>query len=223
MELASGKEPCGASKRQRVGRSRKRHGASKRQRAVRSRKRQKVGIITATLLLGARKRQKVGIITATLLLCLCASCVYRLSNLHSPAPTKIALEAIYNTEARHIPHEHIWQAVQAMLARSGRLAAYHEAEQLLRVHLRDSTVSSVSAHAQLQLTAAVELWDLRQRKLLFSTTYRLDSTYQTVFAAEEVPRTRWFVQSEATRTAAVASIGAELARRVRRDLFVAFD
>ncbi len=191
--------------------------------AVVARKWQEVGIVAATLLLGARKRQKVGILTAMLLICLCASCVYRLSNLHSPAHTKIALEAIYNTEARHIPHEHIWQAVQAMLARSGRLAAYHDAEQLLRIHLRDSTVASSSAYAQLQLTAAVELWDLQQRKLLFNTTYRLDSTYQTVFAEKEVPRTRWFVQSEETRTAAVVSIGAELARRLRRDLFVALD
>ena len=187
------------------------------------RKRQKVGISTAMLLLGARKRQKVGISTAMLLICLCAGCVYRLSNLHSTAHTKIALEAIYNTEARHIPHEHIWQAVQAMLARSGRLAAYHDAEQQLRIHLRDSTVASSSAYARLQLTAAVELWDLRQRELLFNTTYRLDSTYQTIFAAKELPRTRWFVQSEETRATAVASIGADLARRLQRDLFVALD
>ena len=160
---------------------------------------------------------------AVLLCLIFGGCVYRLSNLHSPAYTKIALEAIYNTEARHIPHEHIWQAVQAMLARSGRLAAYHDAEQLLRIHLHDSSVASASAYTQLQLTAAVELWDLRQRKLLFDTTYRLDSTYQTVFAEKELPRTRWFMQSEEVRTAAVVSIGTELARRLWRDLFVALD
>ncbi len=163
------------------------------------------------------------IVVSGLTLCLGAGCVYRLSNLHSPARTRIALEAIYNTEARHIPHEHIWQAVQTMLARSGQLAAYHEAEQLLRIHLRDSTLSSSSAHAQLQLTAAVDLWDLHRRQLLFNTTYRLDSTYQTVFTEQEVPRRRWFMQAEAQRTAAVASIGAELARQLRRDLFVALD
>lgn len=162
---------------------------------------------------------------AGLLLCLCAhsSCVYRLSNLHSPVHTKIALEAIYNTEALHLPHEHVWQAVQAMLARSGRLSAYRDAEQLLRIHLHDSEMSSSSAHTHLQLAATVELWDLRQRKLIFNTTYRLDSTYQTVFAAREVPRAHWFVQAEDLRTAAVASIGADLARRLQRDLFVTLD
>lgn len=163
------------------------------------------------------------VVVRGLALCLCASCVYRLSNLHAPPRTKIALEAIYNTEARHIPHMHIWQAVQSMLARSGRLAAYREAEQLLRIHLRDSTLSSSSAQAHLQLTAAVELWDLRQRKLIFASTYRLDATYQTVFAAQEVARARGFVHAEGRRTAAVASIGAELARHLRRDLFVPLD
>ena len=152
---------------------------------------------------------------------LCCGCAYRLSNLYTPASSKIALEAIYNTEARHLQHVHVWQAVQTMLARCGRLAPYREAEQLLRIHLRDSAVSSSSAYAQLQLSAAVELWDLRQRRRLFHTTYRLDSTYQTVFST--MPRTRWYMQSETTRAAATARIGAELARRLRRDLFVTLD
>ena len=158
-----------------------------------------------------------------LLLCLCVSCVYRLSNLHAPPHTKIALEAIHNAEARHIPHEHIWQAVQAMLSRRGQLAAYRDAAQLLRIHVRDSSVSSSSAHAQLRLTAVVELWDLLQRKLIFNTTYHLDSTYQTVFAENQLPRTRWFVRSETQRHAAVASIGDELARRLQHDMFVTLE
>ena len=162
-------------------------------------------------------------VTALLALCLCVSCVYRFSNLHAPAHAKIALEAIYNTEARYLPHEHLWQAVQAMLARSGRLSAYRDAEQLLRIHLHDSTVLSSSAHAQLQLAATVELWDLHQRRLLFNKTYHLDGIYQTVFAAQEVPRASWFTQAEERRTTAVADIGAELARHLQRDMFVTLD
>ena len=171
----------------------------------------------------SRQRRVGNCATVLLALCLCVSCVYRFSNLHAPAHAKIALEAIYNTEARYLPHEHIWQAVQAMLARSGRLSAYRDAEQLLRIHLYDSTVSSSSAHAQLQLTAAVELWDLHQRQLLFNKTYHLDGIYQTVFAEQDVPRPSWFVQAEERRTTAVANVGTELARHLQRDLFVTLD
>ncbi len=151
---------------------------------------------------------------------LCAGCVYRWSNLHAPPYRKIALEAVYSTEARYLAHAAIWQAVQAMLVRHGRFAAYRQAEQLLRLHIRDSAIPSTSAQARLQLTIAVELWDLRQRRLLLSTTYRLSSTYQRVFSASEAPRAQWFVRSEAQRRTAVTDIGAELARRLQRDIFV---
>ena len=160
-----------------------------------------------------------------LLVCLCLSsgCVYRFAKLHAPPPSKIALEAIYNTEARYLPHNNIWMAVQTMLARNGRLAAYHAAEQLLRIHLQDSEVTTASAHTELQLTAAVELWDLAQQRLLFNTVYRLDSRYQTIFAEQDVPRSHWFIRAEATRTSAIARIGAELARHLQRDLFITLD
>lgn len=156
-----------------------------------------------------------------LLLCLGSgsSCVYRFSNLYAPPRHRIALEAIYNTEARHLPHDRIWQAVQVMLARSGRLAPYHAAEQLLRIHLKDSATLPSSAHTELQLSAEVELWDLTRRELLFNTTYRLNETYQTIFAEPQVPRANWFIRSEEARADALSAIGAELARLLQRDLF----
>ena len=159
----------------------------------------------------------------TLLLCLCSTgCVYRFTNLHAPRH-KIAVEAISNTDARYLPHERIWQAVQAMLARRGRLAAYHNATQLLRIHVHDSEVSPDSAQAELRLTAVVELWDMRHKKLLFNTTYRLDSTYQTIWEESQIPRTLWLVRAEAARTAAMTDIGTELARRLQRDMFTTLD
>ena len=89
--------------------------------------------------------------------------------------------------------------------------------------MRDSEVSPDAAQAQLRLTAVVELWDMRHKKLLFNTTYRLDSTYQTVFEASQIPRTLWLVRAEAARTAALTNIGTELARRLQRDMFTPLD
>ena len=158
-----------------------------------------------------------------LLLCFCGTgCVYRLTNLHAPRH-KIAVEAIYNTQARYLPHERLWQAVQAMLARNGRLAARSDATQLLRIQVRDSEVSPDAAQAELRLTVVVELWGIRPKKLLFTTTYRLDSTYQTVFEESQVPRPLWLVRTEEARTTAMTRIGTELARRLQRDMFVPFD
>ena len=159
----------------------------------------------------------------TLLLCFCGTgCVYRFTNLHAPRH-KIAVEAIYNTQARYLPHDRLWQAVQAMLARSGRLAAYSDATQLLRIQVRDSEVSPDAAQAELRLTAVVELWDIHHKKLLFNKTYRLDSIYQTVFEENQVPRPLWLVRAEEARTAAMTDIGTELARHLQRDMFTPLD
>lgn len=77
---------------------------------------------------------------------LMSSCAYRFTNLHVENPRSIrtiAIEAVYDTSREVLPHEIIWEELQAAFARDGhlRVVGRHEADALLRVHITKAAVA----------------------------------------------------------------------------------
>lgn len=68
------------------------------------------------------------------------ACTYRLTNLHSSSPENIRtvfVEAVYDTGAEVLPHEHLWDELQRALAANGQMmvAPSKNADALLRAQI----------------------------------------------------------------------------------------
>jgi len=86
------------------------------------------------------------IITLLIFAGLTAGCVYRFTNVASAPPPdvrSIAIEAVYDTSREVIPHEWLWQAVQAEFARNGRiwLTTPEKADALMTLHVTYAAVT----------------------------------------------------------------------------------
>ena len=143
-----------------------------------------------------------------------ASCVYRFTNAHLQTPQNIhsiAIEGIYDTSRTPLPHEILWENLQAEFITSGRLAVVgvDKADAYLRVHVHNGEVNQYDVYAPpkisepdnvfatatgeahplskysnlraadqysrrevLSFALDVEVWSLRERKLLFQKTYQ---------------------------------------------------
>ena len=134
------------------------------------------------------------------------------------SPQRVAIEAIYDTTHYYLPHEKIRTAVEEVFIAAGRYSARSEAEALLRIHLRQASVTASSTVSTMYIDVTAELWDLASRTLTFTKDYRLHRQYQTVFPA--LPASRQFLRTEEMRGDAVAKMGEDLARRMRDDLFI---
>jgi hypothetical protein len=79
-----------------------------------------------------------------------SGCVYRFTNQHIVRPEGIetvAVEAVYDTSREVLPHELLWQSLQAAFASDGhlRLAPQSSADALVRAHLKKALVGPTGA------------------------------------------------------------------------------
>lgn len=76
---------------------------------------------------------------------LTSGCVYQFTNKHVVRPEgirTIAVEAIFDSSREVLPHEVLWESLQAAIAEDGklRLVGQGQADALLRAHLKDASV-----------------------------------------------------------------------------------
>ena len=76
---------------------------------------------------------------------LAAGCTYRFTNERLMRPEGIqtvAIEAVYDTSREVLPHEILWESLQAAFATDGhlRLVAQSQADALVRAHLRQASI-----------------------------------------------------------------------------------